>query len=49
MDTAYTYGNERIALERFTGWTGYYTYDPRGYISGVTDSGGRLWKSYRYG
>lgn len=49
MDTAYTYGNERIALERFTGWTGYYTHDPRGSVSGVTDSGGRLWKSYRYG
>ncbi|MDB2002839.1 hypothetical protein PM006_21775 [[Clostridium] symbiosum] len=49
MDTAYTYGNERIALERFTGWTGYYTHDPRGSVSGVTDSGGRLWKSYHYG
>ena len=49
MDTAYTYGNERIALERFTGWTGYYTHDPRGSVSGVTDSEGRLWKSYRYG
>ena len=48
MDTAYTYGNERIALERFTGWTGYYTYDPRGSVSGVTDSEGKLWKSYRY-
>lgn len=49
MDTAYTYDNERIALERFTGWTGYYTHDPRGSVSGVTDSEGRLWKSYRYG
>jgi len=38
MDTAYTYGNERLALERFTGWTGYYTNDPRGSVTGVTDS-----------
>ena len=49
MDTAYTYGNGRISLERFTGWTGYYTNDPRGSVSGVTDEEGRLWKSYRYG
>ncbi|MDR7814699.1 RHS repeat domain-containing protein [Lacrimispora sp.] len=49
MDTAYTYGNERLALERFTGWTGYYTNDPRGSVTGVTDSEGTLWKSYRYG
>ena len=30
MDTAYSYGNERLTNERFTGWTGYYIYDPRG-------------------
>ena len=24
MDTAYSYGNERLTNERFTGWTGYY-------------------------
>lgn len=35
-------------LERFTGWTGYYTNDPRGSVTGVTDSEGTLWKSYRY-
>ena len=35
-------------MERFTGWTGYYTYDPRGSVSGVTDADGGLWASYRY-
>ncbi len=48
MDTAYTYGNKRLALERFTSWTGYYTNDPRGSVTGVTGSEGTLWKSYRY-
>lgn len=48
MDTAYSYGNERLTNERFTGWTGYYTYDPRGSVSGVTDSEGMIWQSYRY-
>ena len=47
-DTAYAYGNERLTVERFTGWTGYYTYDPRGSVSGVTDADGGLWASYRY-
>ena len=28
MDTTYSYGNERLTIERFDGWTGYYTYDP---------------------
>ena len=42
MDTAYAYGNERISLERFTGWDGYYTYDPRESVSRVTDREGRL-------
>lgn len=48
MDTAYSYGNERLTNERFTGWTGYYTYDPRGSVGGVTDSEGMIWQSYRY-
>lgn len=48
MDTAYSYGNERLTNERFTGWTGYYTYDIRGSVSGVTDSEGMIWQSYRY-
>ena len=48
MDTAYSYGNERLTAERFDGWTGYYTYDPRGSVSGVTGSDGYLWQSYRY-
>ena len=40
MDTAYSYGNERLTDERFTEWTGYYTYDPRGSVTGVTDTAG---------
>ncbi len=48
MDTAYSYGNERLTNERFNGWTGYYTYVPRGSVSGVTDSEGMIWQSYRY-
>ncbi|MEW4411866.1 EndoU domain-containing protein [Clostridium sp. AN503] len=48
MDTAYSYGNERLTSERFTEWTGYYTYDPRGSVTGVTDSKGMIWQSYRY-
>ena len=48
MDTAYSYGNEPLTNERFNGWTGYYTYDPRGSVSGVTDSEGMIWQSYRY-
>ena len=40
MDTAYSYGNERLTNERFKGWTGYYTYGPRGSVTGVTDSEG---------
>lgn len=48
MDTAYSYGNERLTDERFTEWTGYYTYDPGGSVTGVTDSKGMFWQSYRY-
>ncbi len=48
MDTAYSYGNERLTNERFTGWTGNYTYDPRGSVTGVTGSDGYIWQSYRY-
>ncbi len=40
MDTAYSYGDERLTNERFTGRTGYYTYDPHSRVSGVTDSEG---------
>ncbi len=48
MDTSYTYGNERLTNERFTGEVGSYLYDPRGSVSGLTDEGGMLWQSYRY-
>ena len=48
IDTAYSYGNERLTDERFTEWTGYYTYDPGGSVTGVTDSKGMFWQSYRY-
>ena len=48
MDTSYTYGNERLTNERFTGEAAYYTYNPRGSVSGLTDSEGMLHQSYRY-
>ena len=35
-------------MSAFTGWTGYYTYDPRGSVTGVTGSDGYIWQSYRY-
>ena len=48
MDTAHPYDNERLTVERFDGWTGYYTYDPSGSVSGVTGMEGYIWQSYRY-
>ena len=48
MDTSYTYGNERLTNERFTGEAAYYIYDPRGSVSGLTNSEGMLHQSYRY-
>jgi len=33
---------------RSSGEAAYYTYDPRGSVSGLTDSGGMLHQSYRY-
>jgi len=48
MDTSYTYGNERLTNERFTGEAAYYAYDPRGSVSGLTGSEGMLHQSYRY-
>ena len=47
-DYVFRIGNERLTNERFTGWTGYYTYDPRGSVTGVTGSDGYIWQSYRY-
>jgi len=34
MDTAYTYGVERLGIDRYTGYSGYYLYDPRGFRGG---------------
>lgn len=48
LDTAYSYGNECLTNERLTEWTGYHTYDPRGSVTGVTDSKGMIWQSYCY-
>ena len=42
-DTSYVYGAEinggfdRISLDRFDGSTGYYLYDARGSVSGITN------------
>ena len=53
-DTSYIYGAEinggfdRISLDRFDGSTGYYLYDSRGSVSGITNEEGQVYQSYRY-
>ena len=53
-DTLYIYGAEinggfdRISLDRFDGSTGYYLYDSRGSVSGITNEEGQVYQSYRY-
>ena len=53
-DTSYIYGAEinggfdRIFLDRFDGSTGYYLYDARGSVSGITNEEGQVYQSYRY-
>ena len=53
-DTSYIYGAEinggfdRISLDRFDGSTGYYIYDARGSVSGITNEEGQVYQSYRY-
>ena len=48
-DTSYVYGVNRLSLGRFDGSTGYYLYDPRGNVTGITNEEGQLYQSYRYG
>lgn len=48
LDTAYVYGNDRLSLDRFDGSNGYYLYDPRGSVTGITNEEGQLYQSYRY-
>ncbi len=54
MDTAYVYGasagtgSGRLSLNRFDGSTGYYLYDPRGSVTGITNEEGQVYQSYRY-
>ena len=53
-DTSYIYGAEinggfgRISLDRFDGSTGYYLYDAKGSVSGITNEEGQVYQSYRY-
>ena len=53
-DASYIYGAEinggfdRISLDRFDGSTGYYLYDSRGSVSGITNEEGQVYQSYRY-
>ena len=49
MDTAYVYGTDRLSLDRFDGSTGYYLYDPKESVTGITNSDGQICRSYRYG
>ncbi len=48
LDTAYVYGNDRLSLDRFDGSNGYYLYDPRGSVTGITNEEGQIYQSYRY-
>ncbi|MED9905179.1 MAG: DNRLRE domain-containing protein [Lachnospiraceae bacterium] len=48
-DTAYVYGTDRLSLDRFDGSTGYYLYDGRGSVTGITNEAGQVYQSYRYG
>ena len=41
-------GFDRISLDRFDGSTGYYLYDARGSVSGITNEEGQVYQSYRY-
>jgi len=43
-DTSYVYGADRLSLDRFDESTGYYLYEPRGIVTGITNEEGRsLW------
>ena len=48
LDTAYTYGNERLSADRFEGSSYYYLYEGRGSVSAVTGTDGYFTASYRY-
>ena len=54
LDTAYVYGaaigtgSDRLSLDRFDGSTGYYLYNPRGSVTGLTNEEGQIYQSYRY-
>lgn len=54
LDTAYVYGaaigtgSDRLSLDRFDGSTGYYLYNPRGSVTGITNEEGQIYQSYRY-
>ncbi len=53
-DTTYVYGAvigngaDRLSADRFDGSTGYYLYDPRGSVTGITNEEGQIYQSYRY-
>ncbi|MDE6517602.1 MAG: hypothetical protein K2L18_07125, partial [Acetatifactor sp.] len=53
LDTAYVYGAaigagaDRLSLDHFDS-TGYYLYDPRGSVTGITNEEGQIYQSYRY-
>ena len=54
LDTAYVYGaaigigSDRLSLDRFDSSTGYYLYDPKGSVTGITNEEGQIYRSYRY-
>ncbi len=48
LDSAYTYGVDRLSIDRYDDSTGYYLYDPRGSVTGITNEEGQVYQSYRY-
>ena len=47
-DTSYVYGADRLSFDTHYGSSGYYLYDPRGSVTGITNKKGQIYQSYRY-
>gem|GEM_PF-1664172 len=48
LESAYSYGLNRLSRDWVTNEVSYYHYDPRGSVTGVTDQNAVLWHTYRY-
>ena len=47
-DTSHIYGADRLSFDHRNGYTGYYLYDPRGSVTGITTEWGDIYQSYCY-